>query len=209
MKRERRLRKRSLAIIHLCQRIVKMMTLFFALAAFVSALEGSELNRESVFDSVEEFVTAMKTFQPAASKGELASLFKTPEMGEENHGKSVAPLVIQSCEPIWSDDKTALLFATANPPTIATPSSIGVLFLLVRQRGQWRIADLLRFTATGKEAEVSAEQTAFAGSGRQLGSEGFRPVVTVKESQGGRGYAYNTCASYTFARSKLKRLELE
>jgi hypothetical protein len=102
-----------------------------------------------------------------------------------------------------------LVFGTANPPTFATRSSIGVLFLLVHQRDGWRIADLLRFTATGKEAEVSAEQTAFAGSGRELGSGGFAPVVTVKESQGDRGYSYETCASYTFAGSKLKRFDLE
>ena len=71
------------------------------------------------------------------------------------------------------------------------------------------IADLRRFAAIGKEAEVSAELTAFAGSGRQLGSEGFAPVVTVKESHGGRGYAYQTYASYKPTGSKLKRLELE
>jgi hypothetical protein len=71
------------------------------------------------------------------------------------------------------------------------------------------MADLRRFAATGQEAEVSAELTAFAGSGNQLGSEGFAPVVTVKESHGGRDYAYQTYASYTFAASKLKRFELE
>lgn len=36
-----------------CQRIVKTAILFFALAAFASATEASELNRESMFDSVE------------------------------------------------------------------------------------------------------------------------------------------------------------
>ena len=102
-----------------------------------------------------------------------------------------------------------MVLATANPPTVATHSSIGVLFLLVRQRSHWRIADLQRFAAIGKEAEVSAELTAFAGSGRQLGSEGFAPVVTVKESHEGRGYAYQTYASYKPTGSKLKRFELE
>jgi hypothetical protein len=43
--------------------------LFFGLAAFVAVTEGSELNRESVFDSIDEFVTAVKAFQPAVSKG--------------------------------------------------------------------------------------------------------------------------------------------
>jgi hypothetical protein len=102
-----------------------------------------------------------------------------------------------------------LLIAIANLPTVATHSSIGVLFLLVRQREHWQIADLLRFTAIGKEAEVSAKLTAGADTDYRLGSEGFALVVSVKESHGGRGYAYQTYASYTFAASKLKRFELE
>src|SRR5262245_50001733 len=190
------------------QRTVKTKILFSALGAFIAATEAAELNRESLFDSVEEFVTAVKAFQPAASKGELASLFTIPEMGHENPGKPTAASAIRSCESIWSDDRSSLLFATANPPTVGTYSNIGVLFLLVHQRDGWRIADLLRFTATGKDSALSAKQTAFAGGGGQLNSEGH-PVVTVNELQGGRGYSYETCASYTFARSKLKRLELE
>ena len=128
---------------------------------------------------------------------------------EDDQGKLVPAIAIKACANIWSDDESALVFGTANPPTYATRSSIGVLFLLVHHRDAWRIADVLRFAATGKEAEVSAELTAFAGSGRPLGSKGFVPVVTVKESQGGRGYAYDTCASYKFVGSKLKRFELE
>jgi hypothetical protein len=188
---------------------VKPALLFFGLVAFVELTEGSELNRDSVFDSVEGFVTTVKTFQPAATKGKLASLFTIPEMGAENRGKPVAALAIESCDTIWSDDKSALLFATAKPPTVGTDSHIGVLFLLVHQRDGWRIADLLRFTAIGKDAGVHAKLTAFAAIERQLGSEGFDPVVTINEQQGGRGYAYETCASYKFAGSKLKRLQLE
>jgi hypothetical protein len=113
---------------------VNTALLFFGLAAFVADTEGSELNRESGFDSVEGFVTAIKAFQPADSKSKLASLFTIPEMGNENPGKPIAASAIQSCESIWSDDKSALLFVTANPPTVEIPSSIGVLFLLLHQR---------------------------------------------------------------------------
>jgi hypothetical protein len=96
---------------------VKTALLFFGLAAFVAVTEGSEPNRESVFDSVGRFVTAIKAFQPSATKSKLASLFTIPEMGHENPGKPIAASAIQSCEPIWSDDKSALLFVTAKPPT--------------------------------------------------------------------------------------------
>jgi hypothetical protein len=188
---------------------VKRTVLFFALAAVIGVIEGSELNRESVFDSVDGFVTALKAFQPVASKGKLASLFTIPEMGAENRGKPVVALAIESCATIWSDDKSALLFTTAKPLTVGTDSHVGVLFLLVHRRDGWWIADLLRFTATGKDSGLSAKLTAFTPIERQLGNGGFDPVVTVNESQGGRGYAYETCASYKFAGSKLKRFELE
>jgi hypothetical protein len=145
----------------------------------------------------------VKAFQPAATKGELASLFIIPEMGADNRGKPIASLAIESCENIWSDERSALLFATAKPLTVGADSHIGVLFLLVHQRDGWRIADLLRFMATGKDSGISAKLTAFAGIERQLGSKRFDPVVTVNEHQGGRGYAYETCASYKFADSKL------
>ena len=49
--------------------IVKTALVFFTLTAFVAATEVSELSRDSVFDSIDEFVTAVKAFQPAASKG--------------------------------------------------------------------------------------------------------------------------------------------
>jgi hypothetical protein len=62
---------------------VKTAILFIALAGLVLATEESELNRKSVFDSVDRFVIAIKAFQPSASKAELASLFTIPEMGTE------------------------------------------------------------------------------------------------------------------------------
>jgi len=185
------------------------MILALAFAALVLPMNAAEFDRQSAFVSVEAFVTAAKAFQPASAKGDLSSLFTIPEMGEDNHGKPITAPVIQSCDPIWSGDDSALVIAVASPPTEATRSSIGILFLLVRQRDRWHIADLLRFTATGKEAEVSAELTAYAGTGYRLGSEGMAPIVTIKESHGGRGYAYQAYASYTLNKSKLQRLELK
>src|SRR5207247_3820596 len=111
--------------------------LFIAIVTVVLATEKSELNRKSMCDSVDGFITAMKTFQPSASKGDLSLLFTISDRDEDEHPKPVSALAIESCDTIWSDDNSALLFATANPPTIATHSSIGVLFLLVRQRGHW------------------------------------------------------------------------
>jgi hypothetical protein len=166
---------------------VKLTLLLVGLSAFAALTEGSGLNRESVFDSVDAFVNAIKALQPAATKSDLASLFTIPEMGAENRGKPVTALGVESCDTIWSDNKFALLFAAAKPPTVGTHSHIGILVLLVHQQEGWRVADLLRFTATGQDSGLSAKLTAFAGGGGQLSSEGFYPVVTVNENQGGRG----------------------
>src|SRR2546428_7032373 len=134
-----------------------------ALCTVRGSSHAAEFTRQSAFDSVESFVTAAKAFQPAATQGQLSSLFMIPEMGETNHGKPISASAIQSCDIIWSDEAAALLIAVASPPTEATCSCVGVLFMLVRRDKSWRIADLLRFSATGKEAEVSAELTARTG----------------------------------------------
>ena len=91
------------------------------------------MHRESVFDSIDEFVTAVKAFQPGASKAKLAAVFTISDRDDEQRN-SVTATAIESCDNIWSDEKSALLFATAKPSTVATDSHIGVLFLLVHQR---------------------------------------------------------------------------
>ena len=84
-------------------------------------------------------------------------------------------------------------------------SAVGILFLLNRNKTKWHIADLKRFTAVGKYAGVSAELT----SGNDWNNPTRHPIVTIKETQGGRGYSYDLSASYDFVGSKLKRLNLE
>src|ERR1700746_608733 len=98
-------------------------------------------------------------------------------MGAENRGKPFVALAIESCATIWSDDKSALLFATAKPITVGTDSHVGVLFLLVHRRDGWWIADLLRFTATGKDSGLSAKLTAFTPIERQLGNGGSGALI--------------------------------
>ncbi|MHA3772538.1 hypothetical protein ACXR0O_13465 [Verrucomicrobiota bacterium sgz303538] len=186
------------------------------LAVLVSALAltayAEDLTRGSGFDSVESFVAAVKVFRPAAAKTDLSALFTARELGQPGTpeaGAVVTASSIQSSTALWAGESRALVFVTAAPPTEATRSAVGVLFLLTRAQDRWRIADHLRFTAIGKYAALSAELTADTGTGYRLGSEGMMPVVTVKESQGGRGYTYELSASYTFEETKLKRMELE
>ncbi|WP_395741141.1 hypothetical protein [Prosthecobacter sp.] len=160
--------------------------------------------------SVKAFMAAGRAFVPSATPGsDLAGLFAVPEMGEVKRGKPVPARSVQECTELWANEECALVLAVAFPPTEATKSCVGVLFLLRRQEGLWRIADLRRFSATGKLARVEAEQTAHAGSGYALGREGMRPVVTVKQWDGGRGYSYGMSSSYTVSGWKLVRMEPE
>jgi len=175
-------------------------------------MDAADFARSSAFESVDAFVVAATAFQPAINKTDLSPVFTVRELGQPEDPKTGTPMAatsIHSAVALWADDSHALVFVTATPPTQATHSAVGVLFLLKHTNDSWRIADHQRFAATGKEAEVSAELTAGAGSGSHLGSEGMKPVVTVKESQGGRGYAYQISASYTLEASKLKRLDLK
>jgi hypothetical protein len=191
---------------------VRTAILSLGLTAIALYASAADFTRASSFDSIAAFVAAAKSFQPATTKSDLAALFTVRESGQPEDRKTGTPVTaptIQSATELWSIDSQALVFVAAAPPTDATRSSVGALFLLAHQRGSWRIADLLRFSATGKYAEVSAELTADAGTGYRLGSEGMATVVTIKESHGWRGYSYLASASYILNNSKLERLELK
>jgi hypothetical protein len=59
------------------------------------------------------------------------------------------------------------------------------------------IRPAIRFLATGKSSKISAEITAFAGEGSDLGPHDKRPVANVRVSQGGLHYPYETGASFS------------
>jgi len=195
-------RSLSLKSLGVASRSARTTLLSFGLAAITLHSSAADFTRASAFDSVAAFVTAAKTFQPATTKSDLSAIFTARELGQLEDPKTgtlVTAPKIQSSTALWSNDTQALVFVTAAPPTDATHSSIGALFRLAREHGSWRLADILRFSATGKYAGVSAELT----------SDGRPPVITIKESHGGRGSSYRSSASYTLEASKFKRLELE
>jgi hypothetical protein len=184
----------------------------FCSVTFLMSAHASEFTRAGSFDSVAAFVAAAKAFRPAESKTDIARLFTIAEMGQPKDpktGKPVVPESLDSCEAVWEGATHALVFGVATPKTEATQSAVGVLFLLSQSHHRWSISDLHRFTATGKYAEVTCELTAGVGTGYHLGEDGMRPVVTIKEAQGGRGYGYRLSASYTLTDNRLKRLDLE
>jgi hypothetical protein len=181
---------------------VRTTFLSLGLTALVLQASAADFTRAASFDSVDAFVVAAKAFQPATSTSDLSALFTVRELGQPEDPKTGMPIsaaTIESATALWSNDAQALIFVTAAPPTDATRFSVATLFLLTRERGVWQVADLLRFSTTGKYAQVSAELT----------SDGRSPVITIKESHGGRGSSYQSSASYFPDNLKLKRLELE
>jgi len=137
----------------------------------------------------------------------MGKLFSAPEMGEYARGKMVAPLGIESCELLSLDPQLtqALVWVTTSPPTEATKSHVGVLLLLVKKKGIWHIADLKKFTATGRDSGVEARATGYHGAGIDL----ISPPVTITEFQGGRGFSCEISATYNISDRKLVRRDLE
>lgn len=172
----------------------------------------ADFTRWAEFDSVDGFVTAAMEFKPDDAGSDLAHLFTVRELGQPEDPKTGTPVpavAIGSATTLWADDSRALVFVTAAPPTQATHSRVGVLFLLVRQHESWGIGDYRRFIATGQHAEVEAELTSGTGTGYQLGADGMMPVATIRASHGGRGYGYQVSASYTFRGDQIRRYDLE
>lgn len=191
---------------------MKTSVLASIVGMFLSCANASDFSRATSFESVEDFVAKAKGFAPATSGSDLAALFTTPELGQPGDPKTGRPVVakaIESGENIWSNDSLALVFVKARPPTEATKSVTGVLFLIKRTGDSWQISDSKQFTATGKDAGISVQQTAVTGGGPdRVGEEGSPPVVTITETQGGRGYSYDLSGSYTIEAGKLERLDL-
>ena len=177
-----------------------------AFAAFALDTLASEFTRWSDFDSVAAFVSAARAFKPATTKSDLAALFTVRDGGQPEDSKAGTPIPavsVESCDVLWSQEASAVVFATANPPTEATKSAVGILFLLRRLHERWHIFQYVQFTASGKYAEVTAKVTGYSGTG------GPQPYFTVTESQGGRGYSYQLSGTYTVDGPRLKRVELE
>jgi hypothetical protein len=192
---------------------MKLAILTSLLAATLSATLAADFSRATPFNSVQDFVAAAKQFQPGTSQSDLSALFVVPELGQPEDPKTGTPVFaksIESCETLWANDSQALVFAKALPPTEATNTVVAVLFLIKRTGDSWRITDTRRFTGTGGDSGITAKLTAETGGGPdRLGTEGFPPVITVTEAQGGRGYSYTLSASYRVQASKLERLDLE
>lgn len=87
-----------------------------------------------------------------------------------------------------------VMWSLAEPPTTATKTVVGGLFVLTQKEGQWHATDAQRFEASGKDSAAQATPTS---SGTAI------PHLTVTLHQGGRGEAWEESASYMVKEGKL------
>jgi len=187
---------------------MKLILRILLLLTVVTRAGAADFGYWNNFKSTEEFVAALSNFHPVSSPGDLASLFTVRELGQPDDSATGVPVPatkIASCKLLWSDSSHALVFATASPQTEATRSVVGVIFLLRQIHDAWQVVDHHRFVATGKYADVTARLTSGADSDKTPDGE---PLVTVTESQGGRGYAGELSATYTIANDRIERVDL-
>ncbi len=163
---------------------------------------------EDEFESIEQFVASAKTFAPDQSTSYMAWQFATTDLGQPGdpeRGKAIRPSGIVKCDVVWNDDDSALVFVTARPPTQTAGSEVGLLFYL--QRGdqddkKWYIVDTKKFVARGKYASIDCKLTAYAGQSYTVTDNDA--VVTITETQGGRGMAHDASASYRIFRGLVR-----
>ncbi|HWB58649.1 MAG TPA: hypothetical protein VG733_04120 [Chthoniobacteraceae bacterium] len=179
----------------------------FVAALVMSRASAGDFSRQATFASVKEFVAGAQAFQPAVARNDLTPLFTTAEPGQEDDtqkGRPVMAAKTESAEVSWKSDDCAVVFVIARPPTQATPSCIGALFLLVKRNGAWSIGDVLAFRTLGIAAEVTVDLSRDEGGKVRL--EKGRPVVVVTETSGGRHEFTGKSSSFTMDGAKFVRV---
>ena len=127
--------------------------------------------------------------------------FLTIQMEEYGGGpkKNYTATAFSASTVLWQQANKVIYWATANPPTEATESQIGLLILAeTNSDGKWVVLQTLPFKAEGKDAEAKAELTSFASE-----PDYDNPVVTVSLGQGGRGYSYTESFTYSLNKGRL------
>ena len=177
------------------------------LVALALRAVAAEPTLGSMTDTPEAFVAAMKSFQPSTTKSWLGYLFSMAD--SDGHEGQVHPKQISTCDLLWADERNALVFATVRSEDLATR---GVLFYLhcTDQKKPWSIQAHREFTAFGSNAALHAVLSNETTNNQyRLGRDGLEPIITIKKSEGGRGYCATASASYTIDHNELRRVDLE
>ena len=177
----------------------------------LAAGDKADFSRQSIFTSLQDFVTRASHFKPGENPGYMGYLFASPEQGQPEDpatGRMVVADTIDKAVVVWQNPDRAAIFISANPKTEATHSTVGALMLLSKVGpGQWRISAIKTWQASGLDCAVDCKLTAEARPSDALGSEASPVVLTVTAIQGGRGYSFSTSSSYQILGDKIRECE--
>lgn len=99
-----------------------------------------------------------------------------------------------SVEVIQEAQGQRIVWTKANPPSTATRTEVGGLFLLELKDNKWVILDSLRFETSGK----------YCGADCELASDNETPpYLKISLSIGGRGASHEEVATYTLKDGKF------
>lgn len=180
----------------------------YAVAAFLlivasHILHSEPLTRASEFESVAAFTESIAVFKPAEAKdNDFAYLFAAQDGPNQPKPRQwILAASVKACDVLSQADDKALVFALAEPPTEASKSCAGVLFLLIKRGSYWAIADYQEFKTFGKYASIEAQESGYIWHNEA--KPVFNPFWTIKQSDGGRGVSYVTNTSYQIVDEKL------
>ena len=155
---------------------------------------------DGAYDSPKGFVKAVSDAKPATDHTSFTDIFQVRERGQPEDpmtGSLVRPERLICDNVLWENDAVAFVFVRAEPPTSATKSVMGVLFLLEKVGEIWQISDKLTSTQYGKYSNISTKVTPTK----------VYPIVAIKEVSGGRGHSTVIQRSFTFSERKIVVLD--
>jgi len=177
-------------------KIRTIILLAFILGGLSQFSVGATLSGGERYRSLEEFEQTAQSFQPNVATSEWKFILAAPEIGQEaaeGTGRMVCATKVSYCLRIWSDSETAVEFITADPPTSAVLSEVGVVVVVHKSFAGWSIRDHLKFVAYGIHPSIGCQLATNTDTHETIEAE--EVFLTVQIEEGGRGIsnmAYQT-----------------
>lgn len=160
------------------------------------------------YSSLINFEHSVLSSKLARESNQWRCLLSAPEVGQPNApgtGQLVCAPQVTACQRIWNNEDLAIEFLTADPPTSAARTELGITVLLSKSERGWCIQDYLKFTAIGHYASVICYLATSLGNGYSQ-IEPAEVYVTVEIHEGGRGISHVEYQTLSLNASKFVRV---
>lgn len=191
---------RPLSHIRLLRTLWLLLAVSLCLPGLVSA---RDFDRLSHFETCNDFINALKAFQPQKQPNIYSRCFSIEDFGEGQADALIVPEKIASVTEVWRNEDYALVFATARPKTEASNSEVGAIIVLRHDDGGWRFQDLRRYETIGKYAGFTCALTSASYKDYEPGHGTSPAVLTLVRSSGGRGASESASLSLLFENGQL------